>query len=50
MIVDVKEMDAHTNYRVDDDRIGYIHRGQYLYNISEGYKTQFAYLREFEAK
>jgi len=40
--------DGPTNYKIKDDCIGYLHRGQYHYNISEGYKTVFAYLKEFE--
>lgn len=48
MIVDANEMEDHINYRINKDKIEYVHRDQYTDKIVCGYKTQFAYLRELD--
>ena len=53
MIADLKEMElqpAHGSYRVGPDcRIGHVYGDRVRYNISLGYLTYFAYLKEQEA-
>ena len=46
MIEDVEEMDKHTGYKIVEDKIAYLHRDQYITNMTKRYLTQFAYLKE----
>lgn len=48
MIFEVNEMDSHTEYKIIDNRIGYKIGDRYQFNATQGYLTQFAYLRELE--
>lgn len=48
MLFEVNEIDGHTDYKIEDNKIGYKIGDRYQFNANRGYLTQFAYLREFE--
>ena len=50
MIFDVGDIDNHNNYIVKDNKIGYVYGDRVMYNISQGYLTSFAYIKEHEKK
>lgn len=48
MLFEVNEIDTHTEYKIEDNKIGYKIGDRYQFNANQGYLTQFAYLRELE--
>ena len=50
MIFEVNDIDTHRDYLVKNNKIGYKIGDRYQFNAQQGYLTQFAYLREYQAK
>lgn len=46
MIFDVQYSKLHTDYKIQNDKIGYKIHDHYNFNTNKGYLTQFAYIKE----
>lgn len=49
MLFSLKEAGNHSNYIIENDKIGYLNGDSFAFNAQMGYLTQFAYLREFDS-
>ena len=48
MLSDVQGAEQHNDYIVEDNRIGYVYGDRVVFNLSKGYLTAYAYIKEVE--
>ena len=48
MLSDVQGVEQHNDYIVEDNRIGYVYGDRVVFNLSKGYLTAYAYIKEVE--